>query len=339
LSISRIKVRGKSLNQVVLEFKRRKRVTMSDSVMQAIQAQDYGGPEVLVPAQVPFPEPNAGQVLIQLKAAGVNPADWKIRSGYFKQFMPLQFPWTPGMEGAGTIQAVGANVAGFKKGQAVYGIVSGAYAEYALAAAGDIQPKPERITFEEAASLPVGVLTAWAAVIDTANVQTGQRVLVHGGAGGVGAYAVQLARWKGAHVTATASAGNLEFIRSLGAENVIDYNATHFEDVVHDLDVVIDTVGGDLPERSWQAIRPGGIFVTVAGRLAEDAGKAQSIRAVGAGRAPTENLKKVCELVEAGKLKPVVGTLFTLEQAREAQELSQTGHGRGRIILEIVNSK
>src|SRR6187455_2723551 len=159
---------------------------MSDTVMQTIQAQDYGGPEVLVPTQVPLPEPNADQVLIQLKAAGVNPADWKYRSGAFKQFVPLQFPWTPGMEGAGNVQSVGINVTGFKKGQAVYGIVTGGYAEYALAQAGDIQPKPESITFEEATSLPVGVLTAWAAVIDTANVQAGQSVLVHGGAGGVG---------------------------------------------------------------------------------------------------------------------------------------------------------
>lgn len=308
---------------------------MSNSVMQTIQAQDYGGADVLVLTQAPIPKPNADQVLIQLKAAGVNPADWKIRSGYFKQFMPLQFPWTPGLEGAGIVQAVGTNVTEFKKGQAVYGIVSSGYAEYALAEKGDIQPKPDSISYEEAASIPVGALTAWAAVIDTANVQSGQRVLVHGGAGGVGLYAVQLARWKGAHVTATASAKNLELVRSLGTENVIDYNATHFEDVVKDVDVVIDTVGGDLPDRSLQVIRPGGIFVTVAGRLAEDAGKAQNVRVASAGRAPTENLKKINELVEAKQLKPVVGQVFALNEAPKAQELSQTGHGSGRIILEI----
>ena len=243
------------------------------------------------------------------------------------------------MEGAGNVQSVGINVTGFKKGQAVYGIVTGGYAEYALAQAGDIQPKPESITFEEATSLPVGVLTAWAAVIDTANVQIGQSVLVHGGAGGVGSYAVQLARWKGAHVTTTVSAKNVEFVRSLGAENVIDYNATRFEDVVRGADVVIDTVGGDLHARSFQVIHPGGIFVTVAGRLAEDAGRAQNIRAASAGRAPTENLKKINELVEAGQLKPVPGTLFPLEQAQQAQELSQTGHGRGRIILQMGNNQ
>ncbi len=308
---------------------------MSNTTMQAIQAQDYGGSEVLVLEEAQRPEPTADQVLIRLKAAGVNPADWKYRSGAFKQFMLLQFPWTPGLEGAGIVEAVGANVTIFKKGDAVYGILaSGGYAEYALALASDIQPKPESITFEQAAALPMGVLTAWGAVIDTANVQAGQHVLVHGAAGGVGAYAVQLARWKGAHVIGTASAANLEFLRSLGAE-AIDYNATRFESVLHDLDAVIDTVGGDLPERSFQVIRPGGIFVTVAGQLKEDAGKVHNIRATRAGRASPENLKKISELIEAKQLQPITDAFFPLAQAQQAQVLSQGGHGRGRIILQI----
>ncbi len=270
--------------------------------MQAIRVHDYGGPEVLVLEETPRPEPNADQVLIRLRAAGVNPADWKYRSGLYKQFMPLQ-------------------------------------AEYALTKTNEIQPKPASLTFEEAASLPMGALTAWGALINTANVEAGQHVLIHGAAGGVGAYAVQLARWKGAHVTGTASAKNLEFVRSLGAETMIDYQVTPFETVVHDMDVVIDTVGGDLPERSWQVLRPGGIFVTIAARLAEDAGKAQNIRAVSAGRAPVENLKQISELIEAKQLKPVTGAVFPLADARKAHELSQTGHGRGRIILQIGNAE
>ena len=312
---------------------------MSNTTMQAIQAHDYGGPEVLVLEQVARPAPNADQVLIQVKTAGVNPADWKYRSGLMKQFMPLKFPWTPGLDGSGVVEAVGANVTTLKKGQKVYGVLMGGYAEYALALSKDVQPKPASLTFEQAASLPVGALTAWGAVIETASVEAGQRVLVHGAAGGVGAYAVQLARWKGAHVTGTASAGNLEFVRSLGAENVIDYQATRFENVLKDMDVVIDTVGGDLPERSFQIIHPGGIFVTVAGQLAEEAGKAQNVRALRAGRAPTDKLKQVSELIEAKQLKPVMGPLFPLAEARQAQELSQTGHGRGRIILQIGNGK
>lgn len=312
---------------------------MSNATMQTIQVHNYGGPEVLILEQTSLPEPNADQVLIRLKAAGVNPADWKYRAGLYKQFMPLQFPWIPGLEGSGVVEVVGANVTTWKKGDEVYGIVAGGYAEYALALARDVQPKPASLAFEEAASLPVGALTAWGAVIDTANVEAGQRVLVHGAAGGVGAYAVQFAQWKGAHVTGTASAKNLEFVRSLGAENVIDYNAIRFETVLRDMDVVIDTVGGDLPERSWQVIRPGGIFVTVAARLAEDAGKAQNIRAVSAGRSSTDKLKQISELVEAKQLKPVPGALFPFAEARRGQELSQAGHGRGRIILQIGNDK
>ncbi len=309
---------------------------MSDKTMQAIRAHDYGGPEVLVLEQAPRPEPKADEVLIRVRAAGVNPADWKYRSGAYKQFMPLQFPWTPGLDGSGTIESVGANVTAFKKGDEVYGIIAGSYAEYALAKANEIQRKPASLTFEEAASLPVGALTAWGA-IETAKVKNGQRVLVHGAAGGVGAYVVQLARWKGAHVTGTASTRNVEFVRSLGAENVIDYSATRFETVVHDMDVVIDTVGGDLAERSFQVLRPGGIYVTVAGRLAEDAGKAQKITAVSGGRASPENLKQISELINTKKLKPVTSKVFPLAEARQAHELSQTGHGRGRIILQVAD--
>lgn len=311
---------------------------MSNPTMQAIQLQNYGGPDVLVLQQAPRPEPNADQVLIRLKAAGVNPADWKMRAGLYKQFMQLNFPWTPGLDGSGIVEAVGSNVTALKEGDEVYGIVSGGYAEYALALASDVQPKPASLTFEQAAALPVGALTAWGAVIDTANVEAGQRVLVHGAAGGVGGYAVQLARWKGAQVTGTASAKNLKYVRSLGAEDVIDYNTTRFETVLHDLDVVIDTVGGDLLERSFQVLRPGGVFVTVAARLPEDVGKAQNIRAVNAGRASSDKLKQISELVEAKQLRPEVGEVFPFAEARQAQELSQTGHGRGRILLQIRNN-
>ena len=311
---------------------------MSDITMKAIQAHDYGGPEVLVLEESPRPQPNADQVLIRLKAAGVNPADWKNRAGLFKQFMPLQFPWTPGVEGSGIVEEVGDNVTTFKRGDEVYGMLTGGYAEYALAKANEIQPKPEGLTFEEAASIPMGALTAWSA-IETAKIEPGQRVLAHGAAGGVGAYAVQLARWKGAGVMGTASASNVEFVRSLGAENVIDYQAVPFETVVHDIDVVIDTVGGDLPERSFQILRSGGVFVTIAARLADDAGQTQNIKAMRAGRAPVENLKQISELVEAKQLRPVTSAVFPLSEARQAQELSQTGHGRGRIILQIGNDR
>lgn len=312
---------------------------MSDTTIQVIHAHDYGDPKVLGLEEAPRPQPDADQVLIRVKAAGVNPADWKMRAGFYKQFMQLNFPWTPGMDGSGIVEAVGTNVKSLKKGDEVYGIISGSYAEYALSKANEVQLKPANLTFEQAAALPVGVLTAWSAVIDAAKVEAGQRVLVHGAAGGVGAYAVQLAHWKGAHVTGTASASNVDFVRSLGAENVIDYTATRFETVVKDVDVVIDTVGGDIPERSFQVLRPGGVFVTVAARLAEDAGKAQNVKAMSVGRAPAEILKQISELIETNQLKVVVGAVFPLAEAQKAHELSQTGHGRGRIVLQVGNHK
>ena len=312
---------------------------MTNTTMQAARAHDYGAPETLLLESVERPAPNADQVLIRLIAAGVNPADWKYLAGYYKQYVPLTFPWFPGMEGAGIVEEVGANVSTLQKGDEVYGLVTGGYAEYALASANEVQLKPAGLTFEQAATVPVGALTAWGAVIDAAGVEAGQNVLVHGAAGGVGSYAVQLAKWKGAHVTGTASADNLAFVRSLGADDVIDYNATRFETVLKDLDAVIDTVGGDLPERSFQVIRPGGVFVTVAARLAEDAGKAQNIRAVSGRRASPDRLQQISELIESKQLGPVVGAVFPLGEARQAQELSQTGHGRGRIILKIAQEE
>ncbi len=308
---------------------------MADLMMKAVRLHDYGGPDKLVLEDAPRPEPGAGQVLIRIQAAGVNPADWKTGSGMYKQMMPLQFPWTPGLEAAGLVEAIGADVKSFKPGQEVYGALSGAYAEYGLAKEGDIQPMPSGLSSEEAAAVPVGALTAWGAAFDVADVKAGQRVLVHGAAGGVGNHVVQLACWKGAHVIGTASAANLDFVRSLGAESAIDYNAGPFEEAIHDPDVVIDTVGGELAERSFKVLRPGGVYVTVAGRLAEDSGKAEGIRATRAGRARPDTLRQISELIGANRLRPVVGKVFRLSEAAQAQALSQTGHGRGRIILRV----
>jgi NADPH:quinone reductase-like Zn-dependent oxidoreductase len=310
---------------------------MPNVTMQAIRAHDYGGPDVLVLEQAPLPEPKNDEVLIQVKAAGVNPADWKMRAGLFKGFSELPFPWTPGLEAAGTVKAVGADVATFQKGQDVYGIVSGGYAEYALANAQDLSLKPKAQTFDEAAAIPMGALVAWQAVIEKAEVRAGQRVLVHGAAGGVGSYVVQLARWRGAQVIGTASGNNADFVRSLGAETMIDYDATPFETGIRDVDVVIDTVGGDIPDRSWQVLCPGGIFVTIAARLADDAGAKHGVRATGSARASADKLQVISELLESKEIKPVVGAVFPLAEAQKAQELSHTGHGRGRIILHITD--
>jgi NADPH:quinone reductase-like Zn-dependent oxidoreductase len=308
---------------------------MAEQTMQAVRIHDYGGLDALLLEQAPRPEPQEGQVLIRLKAAGVNPADSAGRSGLFKQYMQFQFPWTPGLEGAGVVEAVGAQVSAFKPGQEVYGFVSGGYAQFAIAAEKDLQLKPANLSMEEAASAPMGAAMAWGAVITSAQVAAGQAVLVHGAAGGIGSYATQLAHWKEAYVIGVTSRVNLEFVRALGAQLAIDYNEAPFETVVSDVDVVVDTVGGNIPERSWQVLRQDGLLVTVAGRLAPDAGKTQGLRAANVMRPSFGDHKEISQLLESKVLKPTIREVFPLASARQAQELSETRHGRGRIILRI----
>ncbi len=308
---------------------------MSDKTMKAVRIHDYGSLDALTFEDAPRPEPQPGQVLVRMKAAGVNPADSASRLGNFKQWMPLQFPWIPGVEGAGVVELVGTDVKAFKPGQEVYGFVTGAYAQYAIAGEMDLQPKPSNLSWEQAASAPMGSIMAWAAVIEIAKVEEGQAVLIHGAAGGIGSYATQLAHWKKAYVIGVTSKANRDFVKSLGAQLVIDYTEAQFETVVQDVDVVIDTVGGSVIDRSWGVMQPGGILVTVAGRLAEDAGKAQGVRAASVRRPTFGDHMEITRLLQAGELVPTIRATFPLADAREAQELSETRHGRGRIILQI----
>ncbi len=303
--------------------------------MKAIRIHDYGGLDALVLEEAARPEPQAGQVLVRMRAAGVNPADSASRSGAFKQWMPIQFPWTPGLEGAGVVEAVGEGVSAFKVGQEIYGFVSGGYAQFALANVKDIQAKPSNLTMEEAASAPMGSIMAWGAVVEVANVEPGQAVLIHGATGGIGSYATQLSHWKGAYVIGVTSKANLEFVRSLGAQLAIDYGEVEFENVVQDVDVVVDTVGGGVTDRSWGVMQPGGILVSVAGRLSPEAGKAQGVRAASVSRPSFGDHRQITELLESRTLVPTIRAVFPLDEAAQAQQLSESRHGRGRIILQI----
>ena len=318
-----------------LENKNLKGVNMSNNEMKAVRVYEYGGPDVLKLEEAPCPEPGEGQVLVRIYSAGVNPADWQMRSGYYRSFMTLPIPWIPGVEGAGEIAGLGPGVTQFTLGQPVYGPIMGSYAEYAVAAVGDLQGKPAQLSFDEAASIPMGALTAWNAVVEAGKVQPGQRVLVQGAAGGVGHFAVGLALWKAAKVFGTTSTANLDFVRSQGAE-AIDYTAGPVEDKVEDIDVVIDTVGGEIPKRSLATLKRGGTLVSVTTHLPEDFGREKGIHAMYTGRANPDRLKEITHLVEAGKLAPVVYKVFPLAEARQAQELSQAGHGHGRIVLRVI---
>ncbi len=307
--------------------------------MRAVRFHDYGPPSTLVVDLVARPEPKAGEVLIRVHAAGVNAIDWKFRAGYLKQFMPLELPHTPGLDVAGTVVAVGPDVTEFAEGDDVFGRGAGSYAEYAIARVATLARKPAGLTFEQAATLPIGGVTAWVGLFDIAHLEAGQRVLVQGGGGGVGSIAVQLAHWKGAYVIATTSAGNAEHVRALGADEVIDYGAQKFEDVVRDVDVVLETVGGEIAERSWGVLKPGGIMVVVAGMA--DAEKAAALGVRTSGVRPPEVtapiLEELAQLASAGALVPQVGPVFALAEAAEAHATSETGHGRGRIVLQVAS--
>jgi NADPH:quinone reductase-like Zn-dependent oxidoreductase len=312
---------------------------MSQQIMRAVRFHEYGAPGVLTVEDVRRPEPGAGEVLIQVHAAGVNQIDWKLRAGYLQQYMPLELPHILGFDLAGTVQEVGTGVTGFAPGQAVFGRGAGTYAEYAVAPVTSLALKPENLSFDEAATLAIGGITAWSGLFDAADLRRGQRILVQGAAGGVGSYAVQFAKWKGAHVAGTASTENLKYVRALGADEVIDYTAGPVEDTIADLDVVFDTVGGTVTDASWPLLRPGGILVVIAGTPDEEAAGRHGVRTAGVQGPPDASgiLRELAGLIESGAVQPQVGKVFSLDEAARAHAQSETNHGRGRIVLHVTD--
>ncbi len=302
--------------------------------MVAIRFHEYGGSDKLLVEKIQRPQPKAGEVLIKVHYAGVNPVDWKYRAGYLKDFMPIQLPFTPGIDVSGTIEEVGPGVTGLKKGDAVFGLAQEGYAEYAIAKAGAVAAKPEGLSFEIAATLPVGALTAWQSLED-AGVKAGQTVVIQGASGGVGIFAVQLAHQKGARVIGTTSTPNVDFVKSLGADLVVDYKKGPVEAAVKDADVVIDTVGGEVLEKSYQLLKKGGVLVTIAGMPSEERAKALGVKALSSRQGSPVHLKAIAHWVTNKTIKAEAGKVFPLREARAAQDLSQTGHGRGRIVLKV----
>lgn len=303
---------------------------------KAVRFHEYGDPSVLRLEEIPRPAPKAGEVLVRVRATGVHPMDWKLRAGYLKDFMPLQLPHVPGYELSGTVEEAGEGVTGFSPGDAVFGRGSATYAEYAVVPAITVAKKPDSMTFEEAATLGMSGVTAWQ-LIEAADLQPGQRVLIHGGAGGVGSVAVQLGHRKGAVVIATTSTRNVEYVRGLGADEVVDYTAAPFESAVVDVDVVLDTVGGDVLSRSWSILKPGGLLITIAGMPDPETAASHGVRITSVAQLEnsTPVLEQLGELVTSGAIKPHVGETFSLESAAQAHAASETGHGRGRRVLQL----
>jgi NADPH:quinone reductase-like Zn-dependent oxidoreductase len=306
--------------------------------MKAIRLHARGGPELLRFEDAPTPRPGAGEVLVRVRAAAVTPTElqwvptWATRDGG-----PRPLPVIPGHEFSGEVAALGEGVTAVAVGEAVYGMNDwfgdGAQAEYCLARPADVARKPASVDHAHAAATPISALTAWQGLLVRSHLSAGQRVLIHGAAGGVGVFAVQLARWRGAHVIGTASANNAALVRVLGADEVIDYRARRFEDVVHGLDVVFDTVGGETLERSWGLLKPGGRLVTIAtsGEGSQDPRVREAFFIVEANGA---QLGEIARLIDGGQLRPVVDAIFPLPQARQAYEHRPT---HGKVVLRVAD--
>ena len=308
--------------------------------MRAALIRQFGPPSAIVVADVPQPTPAKGQVLVRISAAGVGPWDALIREGEVASAPTV--PVILGSDLSGVVEQVGAGVSNFKPGDEVFGVANkeftSGYAEFAAAPAGVLAPKPAKLDFIAAASAPVVAVTAWQMLFDYAHAVAGQKVLVHGAAGSLGSYAVQLAKNAGLHVIATASARDAEYVRSLGAEKVVDYRTTRFEDGLTAVDIVIDTQGGEVRERSLSALSPTGILVSAHSPIPDDIARRYGNRAVFfIVDVTTERLNKIRELFDAGKLRADVGTVLPLDQARAAHEmLAGAPHNRGKIVLKIA---
>ena len=309
--------------------------------MKAARILRFGPPGVITYDDLPQPVPGAGQLLVRVKAAGVGPWDALIREGKSGLHQPL--PLILGSDLSGIVEAVGPEVSGFQAGDEVYGATNdrftGAYAEYALPSAAMMAQKPRTLNFIEAASAPVVAVTAWQMLFDYARASAGQTVLIHGAAGNVGAYAVQMARQAGLHVFATASSADLQYVIGLGAQRVVDYKTGRFEEVLTGLDVVLDTVGGDTQQRSLRVLKPGGILVSAVSPVPETIQKQYGVRtAFFYVDVTTARLNRITELFDSGKLVTDVGTVLPLEQARIAHEmLGGAPHKRGKIVLSIAD--
>lgn len=308
--------------------------------MKAVRIHQYGTRDVLSIDDIPVPDIAPDEVLVRVVAASVNPVDWKIRAGYLAQIIPHPLPLTLGWDVSGVVEAVGDAVTTWKVGDAVYSRPdlkrNGTYAEYVAIRANECARKPRTISHVEAASLPLAGITAWEVLMTTARICTGQRVLIHAASGGVGSLAVQLARAAGATVIATTSGKNLELVQSLGANEVIDYTTTRFEEAVAPVDVVFDTLGGEVQEASWASLRPGGVLVSIVDPPDPARAAALSVNSAFVFIEPNAPvLDRLAAMADGGKLRPVIGAEFALQDIAAAHALSESGRAVGKIVLYV----
>lgn len=306
--------------------------------MKAAYLKSNSGANSLTVGDIPAPKPAAGEVLVKVYATAVTPTELRWQPTFNQsdgQARP--FPIVLSHEFSGVIASLGSNVTGLSVGDEVYGLndwyTNGAQAEFCVVSTGAVAQKPKSLNFAEAAVVPMSALTAWQALIERGQLERGQRVLIHGSAGGVGTFAVQLARWRGANVIATASANNIDFVRALGADQVIDYHNTRFEDVICDVDVVLDGVGGETLQRSWSILKPGGKMITIVG--GGDSADQRTGDAFFIVRADGSQLARVGEMIDAGQLRVFLEAVYPLDAARDAYARAQQGGMRGKVALTV----
>lgn len=313
--------------------------------MKTAQISKYGHSEVVgIKQDSNKPAVSANKVLVKVYAAGINPVDWKMREGYLQKISPLQFPATLGGDFSGIIVEVGENVTSFKKGDEVYGQASvlnggsGTFAEFALANAKSIALKPRHIGHVEAAALPLVGVSAWQALANTINLSPGQKILIHGGTGGIGSIAIQLAKYFGAYVAATVNGENQRFAKELGADEIIDYKNEPFENLIHNFDAVLDTVGGDTYKKSFEVLKKGGILVSMLEQPNAELARQYDVDAsFQLTQVTTERLTKLAELIDKHLIKMHIDETFPLDQAGEALAYLQQRHPLGKVVLEVEN--
>lgn len=312
--------------------------------MKSAQINTYGGAEVVeINGSAMNPSAEEGKIAVEVFAAGVNPIDWKIRQGYLAQIMPLLFPATLGGDFSGVIKEVGGGVSGLNVDDEVYGQAgvllggSGSFAEYALAPAQNVARKPKNLKYTEAASLPLAGVSAVQGLFDHIKLEKGQKILIHGGAGGIGSFAIQLAKHVGAYVATTASARDAEYAKGLSADQVIDYTSQKFEDSVKDFDAVFDTVGGETYARSFSVLKKGGVIVSMGEQPNQELMGKYGVNAISQFTQVTrERLEKLTGLVEQGVVKVHIDKVFSLDEAAEALTYLETGKPKGKVVIKVT---
>ncbi|RXZ77627.1 NADP-dependent oxidoreductase [Paenibacillaceae bacterium] len=314
---------------------------MTNSLMKAVRVYEYGGPGVLKLEDVERPVPQSGEVLVRVIYAAVIPLDWKIRSGLLKEVFPQPLPYIPGAIVSGIIEYVGENVTEFEAGDLVFGKMKGAYSQYGIVSVSEpysllngLLHVPKNLKLEDAATIGAGAESAWKALFTEGNLEAGQTVLIHAAAGGVGQFAVQLAKWKGANVIGTASSENVDYVTSLGADQVINYTSTPFEEVIKGVDLVIDTVGGNTQDRSWSVLKPGGCLVSLVQPPSQEKAREYGVTAKHSTASPTfEDNKAIAQLLADGTIQAAIDKIYPLNEVTEAHLRSEGRHSRGRILL------